>query len=65
MIRLAIKFLGTCAAAWLSVGSIRLSMHYADDLALWLVTVAMSCIFGLSAVLMTSMLTAAAIRSPE
>jgi hypothetical protein len=65
MIRHAIEFLGTCAAAWLSIGSIRLATHYAHDLALWLVTVAMSCIFGLSAVLLVSALVASAVRAEE
>ena len=56
--RRIIEFLGTCAAAWLAVGSIRLAISFADSLAWWLAFVAAACVFGLFAVLMVAELVA-------
>lgn len=54
MAKRIIEFLGTCAAAWMTVGSIRLATYFADSVAWWLAWVAAACVFGLFALLMTA-----------
>ena len=56
--RRIIEFLGTGAAAWLTVGSIRLAIWLADSLGWWLACVAAACVFGLFALLMFAELVA-------
>lgn len=60
--RRIIEFLGTAAAAWLAVGSIRLAIYVVDSLGLWLACVAAACVFSLFAVLMVAELVAATVR---